>query len=222
MHVPYLPEHLQRTIAEFVIDSLIDDSAQPIACEQLEDVGRIVEFEDVAGLVEERRTIAQASGWLRGDDAMLLRGKTFAYSLPKVSRIQQMQGIYPGREAWRKTHPYNFALLQQGDAHLGMLDDMNGFSTYCQAVLPWGRAHTLRFVYGWSPATRIERRIPVWRVPRYWIVEFHDGLQEGVVTRSRTESVDSSGRRVQILANMGDRIVKLDRIPEAALTDRVV
>jgi uncharacterized protein YkvS len=226
MQVPYLPEHLQRMIAELATDSLIDDSIQPIVCEQLEDVGRMIEFEDGArtsfNSMDERRAIAHAPGWLRGDDAMLVRGKTIAHSLPRVTEVQRMQGIYPGREAWRESHPYNFTPLQWGDGHLGMLDDMNGFSTYCQAVLPWGRAHELRFVYGWSPATLIERRIPVWRVPRYWIVEFFDGLQEGVVTRSRNEPVDSAGRNVQVLENMRDRIVKLDRIPDAALSDRAV
>ena len=223
MDTPYLPEQLQRTIAEFVVDGLIDDSSQPVVCEQVGDVGRAIQFEDGMGPADdERRTIARSTGWLRGDEAMLTRGKTTIFGLPMVTPLQQSQGIYAGREAWRKTHPYNFAPLQQGGDDLGMLDDMNGFTTYFQAVLPWGRAHALRFVYGWSRATMIERRIPVWRVPRYWIVEFCDGLREGVVTRGLSEPVDMAGTRVQMLENMRDRIVKLDRIPEVALSDRMV
>jgi hypothetical protein len=80
----------------------------------------------------------------------------------------------------------------------------------------------VRFVYGWSRATLVERRVPVWRVPRYWIVEFPDGLQEGVVTHGPGEAVDCTGKAVRRLDDMRGDVTELDGMPAEVLADRTV
>mgnify|MGYP004119538975 CR=1 FL=1 len=216
MHpLPYLPEPLLRLIAEHVLDLRVEASAGRILCEQLDDVWR-------RGDEEPRRAVATARGWLRGDDALLWRGHTTAHGLPRITAAQRRNVAALGREPWRETHPYCFAPLRRGEDRLDMLDDMNGFGAYCQAVLPWGRAAEVRFVYGWSRATLIERRVPVWRVPRYWIVEFPDGLQEGVVTREPGEAVDCTGKPVRRLEDMRGDVTVLDGMPAEVLAASVV
>jgi hypothetical protein len=211
--LPDLPDAIQRLIAEHVLDLRVEAGAGRILCEQLDDVWR---------RGGPRRAVATARGWLRGDDALLWHGHTTAHGLPRITAAQRRNVAALGREPWRETHPYCFVPLHRGDGRLDMLDDMNGFPAYCQAALPWGRAGAVRFVYGWSRATLVERRVPVWRVPRYWIVEFPDGLQEGVVAHGPGEAVDCAGEPVRLLEDMRGDLTELDAVPAGALEDRTV
>lgn len=153
--LPDLPDAIQRLIAEHVLDLRVEASAGRILCEQLDDVWR---------RGGPRCAVATARGWLRGDDVLLWRGRTTAHGLPRITAAQRRNVAALAREPWRETYPYCFApLLRRGDDRLDMLDDMNGFGAYCQAALPWGRAGAVRFVYGWSRATLVERRVPVCR-----------------------------------------------------------